>query len=172
MPVPQGTGGQFAPWMGTLSGIASHMNANIPGQGDQFIAWVNHQLATVKGTHVAEGTYPPNNNSPLSWYAAYILLHQLPDTIGAAVNIGVSAINPNQILTGFGKGVAQVPGATTVGGLSDFFSRLTTGAVWVRVGEVLVGIVLLGVGVSAMLKGTPAGNAAGSIAKTAKKVVK
>jgi hypothetical protein len=37
----------------------------------------------------------------------------------------------------------------------DFLSRLTSANLWIRVGEVIAGLILLGIGLNAMLKGRP-----------------
>ncbi len=44
---------------------------------------------------------------------------------------------------------------TGVAAIGDFFSRLTQASTWVRVGEVAVGLILLGIGLNSLLKGKP-----------------
>jgi hypothetical protein len=51
------------------------------------------------------------------------------------------------------KGVGAAESA--VSGVPDFLSRLTSANLWIRVGEVVVGLILLGIGLNAMLKGKP-----------------
>lgn len=41
------------------------------------------------------------------------------------------------------------------GGILGFLSDLTSGAFWIRAGEVVAGLILLGIGLNAMLKGKP-----------------
>jgi hypothetical protein len=57
-----------------------------------------------------------------------------------------------------------------VNAIGDFFNRLTQPNTWVRVGEVVAGVLLLYLGLSATMRGTEAGkqiNKAKSVAKTA-----
>lgn len=49
-----------------------------------------------------------------------------------------------------------VPGVKEIG---QFFNALTQGATWLRIGEAALGIMLVGLGVAAMTKGTPIGSA-------------
>lgn len=51
------------------------------------------------------------------------------------------------------KGVGAVESATSA--VPDFLSRLTSANLWIRVGEVVVGLILVGIGLNAMLKGKP-----------------
>ena len=59
------------------------------------------------------------------------------------------------------------PGGQVVGGISSVTDFLTSSSTWIRIGEVVAGILLVAIGVNAMLKGTPAGKAAGSAIKLA-----
>lgn len=57
-----------------------------------------------------------------------------------------------------------------VNAIGDFFNRLTQPNTWVRVGEVVAGVLLLYLGLSATMRGTEAGkqlNKAKGLAKTA-----
>lgn len=69
--------------------------------------------------------------------------------------------------SGYGSG--QVPSPLSgVAAIGDFFSRLTQKNTWVRVGEVVIGLVLLGIGVNALFKGAPlkaVTGAAGTVGK-------
>lgn len=66
------------------------------------------------------------------------------------------------------KGLAGVV-APDIGG---FLSALVNKNTWLRIGEGVIGIILLGIGVSVIAKSTSAGQAATKVAKTAAKVVK
>jgi hypothetical protein len=66
-----------------------------------------------------------------------------------------------------GSAVSNLTGINAVG---DFFSRLTQKNTWLRVGEVLAGLILLYVGLNALAKDTAAGNAVHSAAQGAKRV--
>jgi len=50
-------------------------------------------------------------------------------------------------------GVGAAESAATA--VPDFLSRLTSANLWIRVGEVVAGLILLGIGLNAMLKGKP-----------------
>lgn len=65
--------------------------------------------------------------------------------------------------------------SSNLGGLQavgDFFNRLTEANTWIRVGEVVAGLLLLYLGVNALFKGTAAGNAVDSVKNTGKKVAR
>jgi hypothetical protein len=73
-----------------------------------------------------------------------------------------------------GPGGVHIPGISNplagVNAIGDFFNRLTQPNTWVRVGEVVAGVLLLYLGLSATMRGTEAGkqiNKAKSVAKTA-----
>lgn len=69
--------------------------------------------------------------------------------------------------SGFGSG--QVPSPLSgLAAIGDFFARLTQKNTWVRVGEVVIGLVLVAIGVNAMFKGAPlkaVTGAAGTVGK-------
>lgn len=54
------------------------------------------------------------------------------------------------------KDFEQIPGVGAAISVGDFLGRLTDPNFWVRAGEITVGVILLGVGVSAVLKNKPA----------------
>lgn len=60
--------------------------------------------------------------------------------------------------------------AGSANSVGDFLGRLTQANTWIRVGEVVVGLILLGIGLNAMLKGKPLQvitGAAGTVGKAA-----
>lgn len=72
--------------------------------------------------------------------------------------------------TGQEVGAAAAQGLTVdVGG---FLSALVNPHTWLRIGEGVIGILLLGIGVSIVAKSSSAGQTATKVAKTAVKVVK
>ena len=75
-------------------------------------------------------------------------------------------------IAGQGKAVASdIPNPLTgINAVGDFFSRLTQPNTYIRVGEVLAGLLLLYVGVNALGRDTPVGNAVGGATRTAKRV--
>lgn len=73
-------------------------------------------------------------------------------------------------IAGQGKqAVANANPLQGVAAIGDFFSRLTQGNTWVRVGEVIAGLLLLYVGVNALGRDTAVGSAVHSATNTAKK---
>lgn len=70
-----------------------------------------------------------------------------------------------------GQNVAGAVGAGLVD-TAGFLSALVNPHLWLRVGEGLIGILLLGIGVSIIAKSSSAGQSAVKVAKTAAKVVK
>jgi hypothetical protein len=80
---------------------------------------------------------------------------------------GVNAPNPltpNSLL-----GSNPLTGVNAIG---DFFTRLSDPHTWVRVGEFVAGGLLLFIGGSAVLRGTPASQATKSVVSGGKKAVK
>jgi hypothetical protein len=61
---------------------------------------------------------------------------------------------------------------TGVNAIGDFFNRLTEGNTWIRVGEVLAGVLLLYLGLNAAFRDTAGGRAVQSATGTAKNVAK
>jgi|ERR1700729_2582121 len=65
-----------------------------------------------------------------------------------------------------------IPKLTGIDAIGDFFSRLTSGATWIRVGEVVAGGIILFIGIHALTVNTAASSAAKSVTKPAKKATK
>lgn len=60
--------------------------------------------------------------------------------------------------------------ATGLGSVGDFLSRLSNSNTWVRLGEVVIGLILVAIGLNSMLKGKPlqiVTGAAGTVGKAA-----
>lgn len=57
---------------------------------------------------------------------------------------------------------ATVPGGAALAAVGDFLGRLTQAATWERVGEVLLGLVLIAVGIAHMTKAVPIATAIAS----------
>lgn len=62
------------------------------------------------------------------------------------------------------------PNLGGVAAIGDFFNRLTEKNTWIRVGEVIAGLILVYIGINALLRDTAAGSAIQSAKKTADKV--
>jgi hypothetical protein len=77
------------------------------------------------------------------------------------------------------KGVAQVPAGTAnaatasagLGNLNQFFGNLTQKTTWTRIGEVALGLLLIGVGLAKLAESAPALNAIPGV-KVAKGLLK
>lgn len=115
------------------------------------------------------------SNRLLAYAAGYILgpydwANAEAAVVGAKVGASSAPSGTNALgtLQGAGK-AADLSGLPAIG---DFFNRLTQGNTWLRVGEVAVGLILLYMGLNAVTRGTPVGNAVQSATGTAKKVAK
>lgn len=60
--------------------------------------------------------------------------------------------------TGSG-GIGSIPGVGTLTDINGFVSALTQRNTWLRIGEGILGLLLIGIGVAALTKGTPIGAA-------------
>jgi hypothetical protein len=83
---------------------------------------------------------------------------------GALSSLGTSTV-PGTAKQALDK-AANLTGLPAIG---DFFNRLTQANTWIRVGEVVAGLLLLYVGVTALFRNTAAGDAAKSVKNTVKK---
>jgi hypothetical protein len=91
----------------------------------------------------------------------------------AGAKIGASEAPPGTNAIGTAEGAAS--GVANLGGLAaigDFFNRLTQGNTWLRVGEVVVGVLILYIGLKATTAQTPVGNAVKSATAPVKKAAK
>lgn len=176
MPVTTSTGGGCGTpsksW--TFGAYRAWANCKGPGKkwGDQFWTWV---LSNVSGPFPAPKLSDRNygdasfasvlqghDNTATGWFGAWLLI----------ANVGPELAKDLADAIGKGAGLtAAAPGAVAAaipnpfGGLAaigDFFGRLTQANTWIRAGEILIGIVLLGVGF-ARASGTQ--NAVASIVK-------
>ena len=98
---------------------------------------------------------------------------QLPVTIADALSTGGAATE--QIAAGTAAGadaIAQDVPASPWAALDGFLSNLESGSLWLRLGEAIAGIVLLGIAANAIFKGKPLQvitGAAGTIGKVVPK---
>lgn len=68
--------------------------------------------------------------------------------------------DPGLLSPGLSPGtIPGMPGTGTLTDLSGFLSALTQRNTWLRIGEGLLGLMLIGIGVAALTKGTPIGSA-------------
>lgn len=70
----------------------------------------------------------------------------------------------NNPVSAAGQAASDAANATGLGAIGDFFSKLGNANTWVRVGQVIVGVILLAVGVARITHAVPV---ATKIAKTA-----
>lgn len=175
----------FPRWALTLHGIAARLNEQHPSQhyGTQFLTWVNSELTAHPNLHVDENTVPPDRNSPLSWYASWVLFAKLPASIQAGIIEGgkLTEIAGKGAIAGLGQATQTLAGnpLDALTSIGDFFSRLTEASTWIRVLEIGAGILIGYVGLKALV--TPGSqpvvrqtvkSTGKNIAKVAKKVVK
>jgi hypothetical protein len=83
---------------------------------------------------------------------------------------GTASIVPGGLLNQSPGGAFSGPLKNPLTGLAaigDFFQRLGQPATWIRVGEVLLGLALIVVGLAKLAEGTPVGNAALKAGKVA-----
>jgi len=101
---------------------------------------------------------------PYNWVTAKAQVAGLKAGIGAATPGGLPTVGPGGNI---GAPFSNLGGINAIG---DFFNRLTQPNTWVRVGEVGAGILLIYLGLSAVMRGTPAGDVASGAKRGAGKV--
>jgi hypothetical protein len=127
-----------------------------PGN-DYYVNAVTGTIQRQSNAALAAGLHAAGFLGPYTWAEAK----------GIAAGIGATgANNPG--------GAGATPTPTTLGNplsgiaaVGDFFQRLTQGATWIRVGEVLLGVALIIVGIAKLAIDTPAGKAALAIGSKA-----
>jgi len=158
------TFGYFYNWLNREQlGASSKQGFHAELPGDAWITWVQ------KHGHAGDvdlTTFRYGHYFAWQWFTAW-LLTETGVGIGQALQTAVDQTGKaitTQILPGFGAGVAKVPGAkaasniasdipgldTGLGGISDFFSRLSDPNTWIRVAEFLGGGLVLYVGIKAL----------------------
>lgn len=139
--------------------LGTYIESKIPGSQGQTIASQYEAYAAAHPNEAASEAY-------LAWFFSAV-----GKGLGESVAqiLSLSAKNAEEIAKGTvsglnktGKKVTSVPGLTGVAAIGDFFSRLTEANTWLRVGEVVLGIILLGIGVARI---TGAQNAISSVVK-------
>lgn len=93
--------------------------------------------------------------------------HILPGSGGpyptkAQADAALQALNgviatPEPLIPGTKIQVPSIPNPLSgIAAVGDFFQRLTQANTWIRIGEVILGIILLGVGIASMTNAIPA----------------
>ena len=166
---PPGTPSQS--W--TFANFRNWANAREAGAGDQFIAWVraNNDVPPPYSLNLNSKTFGPggfgSNNTAADWFSAWIADAIIGPAVGQKLQEGIQAgagLIP-KALTGTAQGIGKVPGASTLTGLDaigGFFNQIGQANTWIRVGEAILGIVLIGVGIARI---TGAQNAVSQIVK-------
>jgi hypothetical protein len=140
--------------------------------------WIesNSQGATTQ-FRVVQSTVTPNTSAawPNAPIGPFTTRASAEATISQAQTSGGYTLQPtgSSSATTAGLQAAGIP--NPLGGLAaigDFFNRLTQANTWLRVGEVVVGLMLLYVGLNALSKDTAVGNALQSAAQNTKNVAK
>jgi hypothetical protein len=130
-----------------VSQISQYIDAKLKADGNSDVAAENPNGAVTYGQ---EFTIYADENPNLSAKQAYVgwLLTSvggaLPATFDDIFGATGKAVKP--IVEGTVAGLEQT--GQDIAGVTDFFGRLTEGNLWLRVGEVLLGIVLIGVGLA------------------------
>lgn len=102
---------------------------------------------------------------PYNWATAKAQVAGLKAGIGAATPGGLPTVGPGGNIL---NPTADLGGINAIG---DFFNRLTQANTWVRVGEVLGGLLLVYMGLRASFSGTEAEKAAKTVTQPVKKGV-
>lgn len=136
-----------------------------PGN-DYFVNIVTHTIQRISNPLLQNAALAAGYIGPYDWSTAQGVAAGLAHEAGTTP----SGTNPLTTAQQAGKGAT-----TALGGLSaigDFFNRLTEANTWLRVGEVVAGLLLLYIGLNAAMRGTAAGNAVQSATRTTKNVAK
>jgi hypothetical protein len=121
---------------------------------------------TVVGNPLYDQYMQAGYGPPYSSYAAAAAAAKQAAATGKANALpgaGFSGVPP-------GSSANKGPSFAGLAAIGDFFGRLTEGNTWVRVGEVVAGLILLGIGLNAMFKGKPMNIITGATGKIAKVV--
>lgn len=138
-----------------VQNLAAYIERKVPGQQGVQLASQYESYASAHQNITASSAY-------LGW-----LLSAVGHGLGKSLQdiLGLSAKNAQQIAQGTGAGLDKTGQALQGGlaGIGDFFARLTEASTWIRVGEVVLGLILIAVGLARITKAVPV---ATKIAKT------
>lgn len=144
-----------------VSQISGYIDAKLKADGSSDVAAETPDGAITYGQEFTIFASEHTGATAGQAYVAWLLTQiggALPATFHDIFGATGKAIKP--IVEGTGAGLDQT--GQDIAGVTDFFGRLTEGNLWLRVGEVLLGIVLIGVGLARI---TGAQNAVSSIVK-------
>ena len=148
--------------LGIVPGISSR-SAEVEAYHVEFLASAYPQYAAGWLTYAAAHTNL-DAGTALQAYVDQLAATGLVTAITVGGKTGASAAA--QLATDAGKAapsaITGVPGGTAIAetygaldAIPKFLSRLTSGALWLRVAEAAAGLILLAVGVNALFKGRP-----------------
>lgn len=134
-----------------------------PGN-DYFVNIVSHTIQRISNPLLQQAALAAGYIGPYDYQTARGV------AAGLAHESGTTPSGTNPLTTGqqAAKGATSALGG--VAAIGDFFNRLTEKNTWLRVGEVVAGLLLLYIGLKAVTTGTPVGEAAKSVTKPVKAV--
>jgi hypothetical protein len=129
-----------------------------PGN-DYYVNVVTHTIQRQGNALAAAALLGSGWTGPYTWAEA------------KAAASGLAKASPGTVggLPGGGGISNPLSGVNAIG---DFFNRLTQPNTWVRVGEVVAGVLLVYLGLSATMRGTEVGKQTHKVVSTGKKVAK
>lgn len=86
--------------------------------------------------------------------ANYVQMLVASPILAGNVPVGVTNV-PNPTTAAQGAGTAATAAWDAATAIPRFLSMLTSANLWIRVGEVVAGLILLGIGANALFKGKP-----------------
>jgi hypothetical protein len=140
-----------------MPAVDSSRPAQVNSYYESFLA--SDGAAIANGWRVFAAAHPGLDvDTAAQEYANEVLAEGLGRAVGAAASGTGSAFG--QVTTGTAAGAENVEKRagsllSAVDAVPKFLSMLTSGNLWMRVGEVLAGLILLGIGVNALFKGKP-----------------
>lgn len=141
-------------------------------------AWTGAYTASMKGdvSRVRSGGFPNQASAIAAFWSdpgAWNYEKKLASGAANAVQGTLGGVSNAAAAVGqTGQNVAGAVGQGLTVDVSGFLSALVNPHTWLRIGEGVIGILLLGIGVSIVAKSSSAGQTATKVAKTAVKVVK
>lgn len=144
----------------SASAFASALNSAYPGKrltgspalagntlGDQWQTWYKNNAA--QNPRVSLGQWEQ------AFYFEVVAVGSFADALGQGA--GAVGQGTGQLAQGTAAGIdATAQALAPLASIGDFFSRLAEGNTWIRIGEGVLGLVLLAVGVAHMTKAVPA----------------
>lgn len=139
-----------------------------PGN-DYYVNVVTHTIQQQSNPLLGHAMLAAGYVGPFDWANAQAAV------IGAKFEAGNAAGTAGALGTVQNAAGAASGAVSNLGGLSaigDFFNRLTQSNTWLRVGEVVVGVLILYIGLKATTAQTPVGNAVKSATAPVKKAAR